>query len=176
VSDVRFSSQRAIAESGTIAPVVTAAVVAGAAEPEEALSTAKGKDVTPEGIPVSVPALMAAAVVDSLFEAAMAAILEATGLVVPAPPPAAGVLVLMEEAAFVLLDADADELLTPALLFELTNCPADVGKVAAAAEGADVVAEVDEESDAAGGAGAVAADVEPRRGTDAEAPVDPVLM
>jgi hypothetical protein len=70
-----------MAERGTIAPLATGAVVAGAAEPE-VLSTAKGKEVTPEGIPVRVPALMAATVLDWLFAAAIADMLEATGLVV----------------------------------------------------------------------------------------------
>ena len=143
-----------------------AAVVAGAAEP--VLSTANGRELTPEGIPERVPAPMAAAVVDSLLETAMAAMLEATGLVVDV----AGVLVLMEELGLVL-DGEANEL-PPPLVLELTSCPADVGKAAVAPEGAEAAAVVDEEPDAAAGATIVA--VDPRRGTAAGAPLEPALM
>ena len=174
VSEVRFSSQWAMAESGTIAPVVAAAgVVAGVAVP--VLSTANGRDVTPEGAPVSVPAPMAAAVVDSLLAAAMAAMLDETGFAVLLPVPAVGVLGLMEELGLVLLEAEAKELLLPpALLLELTSCPAKVGKEAAAPAGADGVAGDGVVAAAAAIVAAVA--VEPRRGTEAAAPVEPVLM
>ena len=138
------------------------AVAAGAAETAEVLSTANGNDVTPDAMPVSVPDPMAAAVVDSLFDAAMAARLDTTGLVLP---DVVGVLLLMEELEFVPL----------VLLFELTSCPPDVGKTADTPAGADVVVAADEVPDVAAAAGVVTA-VDPSRGTDADAPVEPALM
>ena len=159
VSDVRFSSQWATAESGTIAPVLAIAAGAGGAAPlDGAFSIAKGRDVTPEGMPVRVPELAAAALVDSLLAAAIAAILDATGLVVEVD--AVGVLVLMEVLG----------LMAP---LELTSCPAEVGNDAAAPDGTDGDAGAAAE-DAAVAAAAVV--VDPRRGTDAGAPVEPVLM
>ena len=152
-----------------MAPVAAATVVAGVAAPdEEALSTANGRDVTPEGIPVSVPEPMAAAVVVSLLAAATAAILDATGLLVDAD----GVLVVSEELGLVL---ESEPLDPPAAepLLELVSCPPDVGNTAAAPEVAAVYPEVDVAPEAAGAAGAA---VVPSRGTDAAAPVEPALM
>ena len=157
VSEVRFSSQWAMAERGTIAPDGVAAVVVLAGAPaEEVLSIANGREVTPVGIPVRVPELMAAAVVDSLLEAAMAAMLEATAFV---PVEAVGVLGLME-----VLE----------LLLELTSCPAEVGNAAVAPGGAEVDPGVGGAE--AAGAGAAAVAVDPRRGTDGEEPVLAALM
>ena len=159
MSEVRFCSQWAMVERGTmapvaeVAPVVVAGMVAGTAEP--VLSTANGRDVTPEGKPVRVPELMAAVVVDSLFDAAMAAMFEATGLVVV---PAVGVAVVIEELWLVL---------------ELTSWPAEVGKAAEAPEGAEVELATGEDPDTAVAAAGVA---DPSRGTEAAAPVEPVLM
>ena len=125
----------------------------------------KGSDCTPEGMPVSVPELIAAAVVDSLLAAAMAAMFEATGLLV-FPADAAGVLGLIDEAG------ESELLLDAELPFEPTSCPADVGNVAEAPAGAEEAAGVE----AGAAAGAAAGAVDPRRGTEAAAPVDPVLM
>src|SRR3569833_2575192 len=87
-----------MAESGIMAPLTVAAAAAGVvAAPEEALSTANGNELTPEGAPVRVPAPIAAATGDSLFAAAMAAMFDATGL---EPAEAEdGVLVLLAEVA-----------------------------------------------------------------------------
>ena len=134
---------------------------------------ANGREVTPEGVPVSVPELMAAAVVDSLLAAAIAAIFEATALATP--PDVDGVVVLIEELGLVLvLELAALLLLPPVLLFELTNCPADVGNTAEAPEPAEVEGDVDSVDVAA--AAVAGAAVDPRRGTDAAAPVEPALM
>ena len=113
---------------------------------------------------------MAAAVVDSLLPAAMAAILDETGLLVP-PADADGVLLLIEEDP---ADVPRELLLPPALLFELTNCPAKVGKTAEAPADAEPV--VDGVPEAAEAAVAATGAVDPSSGTDAEAPVEPVLM
>ena len=156
MSEVRFCSQWAMAESGTIAPVAAAGAGAEVAAPEEeVLSTANGNEVTPEGIPLSVPELMAAAVVDSLFDAAMAAMFEAMGLVVV---PAVGVAVVMEELGLVL---------------ELTSWPAEVGKAAEAGEGAGIVLAAGEKPDDGAAAAGV---VDPSSGTEAGAPAEPALM
>lgn len=115
---------------------------------------AKGSDCTPEGIPVSVPDPMDAAVIDSLLAAAIAAMFEATGSVV-LPADAKGVLVLIDE---------------PGVVF--TSCPAEVGNTADVPAGAEVVGAEEPEA----GAVAEAVAVEPSSGTDAAAPVEPVLM
>jgi len=173
VSEVRFSSQCATAESGIIAPLAGVTDEAGTAAPAELFSIANGREVTPEGVPVSVPELMAAAVVDSLLAAAIAAIFEATALATP--PDVDGVVVLIEELGLVLvLELAALLLLPPVLLFELTNCPADVGNTAEAPEPAEVEGDVDSVDVAA--AAVAGAAVDPRRGTDAAAPVEPALM
>ena len=127
-----------------MAPLVAATGVAGvAAAEDETVSTANGREVTPEGMPVRVPAPIAAAVVDSLFDAAIAAMLDATGLVVDEEEDV-GVLLLMEEPGFAPLEAEASELLLPpALPLALTSWPPDVGKTAEAPDGAGVVAASD---------------------------------
>ena len=127
-------------------------------------------------MPVSVPEPIAAAVVDSLLAAAIAAIFDETGLVV-LPAAAVGVLLLIEAPGFVLepvVAAASELLLPPALLFELVNCPAEVGNTADAPAGAELVDDAGPAAGVAAEAAAVA--VEPSRGTDAAAPVDPVLM
>ena len=174
MSEVRSSFQCATADSGIIAPPAGVTDEAGvAATPAELFSIANGREVTPEGVPVSVPELMAAAVVDSLLAAAIAAIFEATALA--APLDVDGVVVLIEELGLVLvLELAALLLLPPVLLFELTNCPADVGNTAEAPEPAEVEGDVDAVDVAA--AAVAGAAVDPRRGTDAAAPVEPALM
>ena len=165
MSEVRFSSQWAMAESGTMAPVVATGVAAAVA-PDEVLSTAKGNEVTPEGVPVRVPDPIAATVMDSLFDAAMAAIFVTTGL---APvDEAAGVLVVIDDPVLA-----AEVLPTDALVAAPTSCPPEVGKAAAAPEGEDAVVAEDASVVAAGAAAGV---VDPRSGTEAAAPVVPVLM
>ena len=176
MSEVRSSFQCATADSGIIAPPAGVTDEAGvAAAPAELFSIANGREVTPEGVPVSVPELMAAAVVDSLLAAAMAAIFEATPL---APPPDVdGVVVLIEELGLVLeLELAALLLLPPELPFELTSCPADVGNTAEAPEPAEVEDDADDVDADAAAAAAAGAAVDPRRGTDAAAPVEPALM
>ena len=112
-------------------------------------------------MPVSVPELMAAAVVDSLFAEAIAAMLEVTELL---PDEADGVLVVIEEPGLAEL--------TPEALFEPTSCPAEVGNAAEAPEGAVEGAG----AGAAVPAAAAGAAVDPRSGTAAAAPVEPALM
>src|SRR6185503_3519762 len=148
-----------------MAPVLVVTGDTVAAAVEGAFSTANGKDVTPVGIPVSVPALMAAAVVDSLLEAAIAAIFEATGFV---PADADGVVLLIDE-----LELMPEPAVTPELPFELTSCPAEVGQAAAAPEGEADGDAVGVPAEVAGAAGAA---VDPSRGTAAAAPVEPTFM
>jgi hypothetical protein len=144
-----------MAESGTIAPLLTVAgAVVAAEEVARPAALENGvDDVAAAGVPVRVPEDMAAAVVDSPEAAATAARLAPT-------------LTVFEAVDVVGV---ADEIELEDVVLEVTSWPAEVGKTAAAPERAEVgtgavVA-------AAGVVVEAAVAVVPRVGTDAGAPV-----
>jgi hypothetical protein len=147
-----------------------AAVVAGAvvADAGAAAAVEVEDDADPdEAIPLSVPACIAAELDDSLFAAAIAAMLAATGLVLEEPAelgfPLVSVLALFSVLA----------LLSVLVLMSVPPAVANTAGAPAtllggeAAEGVGAVAAV---------AGVVDEVVLPRVGTDAGGPVEPVLM
>ena len=176
MSEVRFSSQWAMAERGTMAPVVVAAVVvapvatgavgaAWGAAGSEAEAVPAGED---EAMPVRVPDPSAAAFVDSPLAAAMAAMLAGTGRVVDD----AALVVKAEE----LTAETADEFAVDVVLL-VTRVPPEVANTAGDAEERALLGTTEGVEPAAAvvvAAGAVV--VLPRVGTDAAAPVAPLLM
>src|ERR1700758_1501433 len=104
-----------MAESGTMAPLLTVAgAVVAAAVVARPPALENGVDeVAAAGVPVRVPEDMAAAVVDSPAEAAMAAMLAAT-------------LTVFELAVAM----GVDELRLEEVVLDVTSWPAEVGKTA----------------------------------------------
>jgi hypothetical protein len=148
-----------------MAPLAAGAAAAGVAAVEAAarLLEMDEADEDAAGDPVSVPELNAAALVDSLFAAAMAAMLSAT----------VGVVIEVGVALEMVVDDVAELVIAvepePADVAVVTSCPPEVAKTAAAPVIADVGTD-----DAAAVAGP---EFVPSIGTEAAAPVVvPALM